>query len=72
MLLQPLPFIRSFILFFSCISAISKLQIVTVAIDLFDMPNQPNSVDNRRVSLVCPDAIERKKKVSKRAMKNPV
>lgn len=40
-----------------------------VAIDLVDMPNQPNSADNRRVSLVCPDAIDRKKKYIKGELK---
>lgn len=44
-----------------CVSALSKMQIVIVAVDLFDVPNQLITADNRRVSLVCPDAIDRKK-----------
>lgn len=33
------------------------------------MPNQPNSADNRRVSLVCPDVIDRKKNYLKEQWK---
>ena len=36
------------------------LQTARKAIDLFDMSNQLNSTDNRRVSLACLAAIDRK------------
>lgn len=56
-LLQPLPSIRSFVLYFlsSILYKCTQLQVVRVATDLFDKVNQPNLADNRRVSLVCPD-----------------
>lgn len=37
------------------------LQAARKAIDLFDMPNQPNSTDNRRIDLSCVIAIDRKR-----------